>query len=229
MIDAVVQSPFFGLTLCVVSFLLGKWVQKKTGWLLASPLVVAVAFSIGVLVLFCVPYDFFQNGAMVIKWMLGPVTALLALGIYNQRQVLREYFVPVLVGCLMGSVTSMASVLGLCHLFGVDKAVTAAILPKSCTTPIAISIAESHGGLGTIAACCVMVTGITGILCAPLFVKWFRITDPVAQGLAVGASSHALGTAKAWEMGELQGAMSSIATGICGLISVFLSLLLTVL
>ena len=229
MIDAVLQSPFFGLTLCIASFLLGKWVQKKTGWLLANPLIIAVALCIGVLVLFRIPYESFQSGAAVINWMLGPVTALLALGIYNQRLVLREYFLPVLVGCFIGSVTSMASVLGLCRLFGVDKSVTAAILPKSCTTPIAISIAESHGGLAAIAACCVMVAGITGALCAPMFAKWFHISDPVAQGIATGACSHALGTTKAREMGELQGAMSSIAIGVCGLISVFLSLLLTLL
>lgn len=229
MIDVVLQSPFFGLTLCIVSFLLGKWVQKKTGWLLANPLIIAALLCVSVLVLFQVPYDAFQHGAAAINWMLGPVTALLALSIYNQRQVLREYFVPVLVGCLTGSVTSMASILGLCHLFGVDKAVTAAILPKSCTTPIAISIAESHGGLAAIAACCVLIAGATGAICAPLFAKWFGITDPVAQGIATGACSHALGTTRAREMGELQGAMSSIAIGVCGLISVFLSLLLTML
>ena len=224
MLDTVLQSPFFGLTLAIGAFLTGKWIQKKTGWILANPLIIAVALCISVLSLFRIPYASFAKGADVIGWMLSPVTALLALGIYNQRKVLQEYFLPVLLGCLAGSCTSMFSVLGLCKLFGVDKAVTAAILPKSCTTPIAISIAESHGGLAAIAACCVIIAGLTGALGAPLFAKWLGITDPVAQGLATGASSHALGTTKAREMGELQGAMSSIAIGVCGLISVFLSL-----
>ncbi len=228
MIDAVLASPFFGLTLCISTFLLGKWLQNKTGWLIANPLIVSVALCISVLVLLDIPYAVFDHGTQVIRWMLGPVTALLALGIYNQRAVLRAYFVPVLAGCLAGSVTSMASILGLCHLFGVDKAVAASILPKSCTTPIAISVAESHGGLAAIAACCVMIAGITGALGAPYFAKWFGITDPVAQGIATGACSHALGTTKAREMGELQGAMSSIAIGVCGLISVFLSLLIRI-
>ena len=97
-------------------------------------------------------------------------------------------------------------------------------MPKSCTTAIALGIAESHGGLAAIAACCVMIAGITGALCAPMFSQWLGIRDPVAQGLATGACSHALGTSKAREMGEIQGAMSSIAIGVCGLISVVISL-----
>ena len=224
MIDAILQSPFFGLGLVLGTYLLGKWVQNKTGWVLANPLIIAAALCISVLTLFDISYEVFSKGANVINWMLGPVTALLALGIYNQRKVLQEYFLPVLLGCVAGSCTSIFSVLGLCTLFGVDQAVTAAILPKSCTTAIALSIAESHGGLAAIAACCVMIAGLTGALCAPLFAKWLGITDPVAQGLATGASSHALGTTKAREMGELQGAMSSIAIGVCGLISVVISL-----
>jgi len=224
MIDAMIQSPFFGLAMCLGTYLLGKWVQKKTGWTVANPLILSVAMCISVLVLLDIPYEYFAKGANIINWMLGPVTALLALGIYNQRAVLKAYFLPVLLGCFVGSATSMLSVLTLCRLFGVDQAVAASIMPKSCTTPIALSIAESHGGLAAIAACCVMVAGLTGALCAPLFAKWLGITDPVAQGLATGASSHALGTTKAREMGELQGAMSSIAIGVCGLISVLISL-----
>lgn len=224
MIEAVLNSPFFGMVLCLVTYLLGKWIQNKTKSILANPLLIAVAVCITVLTLLKIPYDSFAKGADVINWMLGPVTVLLALGIYNQRAVLKQYFIPVLLGCLAGSVTSIASILVLCHVFGVDAAVTASIMPKSCTTPIAISIAESHGGVAGIAAACVMIAGLTGALCAPLFARWFGITDAVAQGLATGASSHALGTSKAREMGEIQGAMSSIAIGVCGLISVLICL-----
>lgn len=224
MMETVFSTPYFGLVLCIGTYLIGLWVQKKTKWLLANPLMIAVLLSIGVILLLDVPYEWFNKGGSILQMMLGPVTALLALGIYNQRTVLKEYFVPVLAGCFAGSVTSIVSVLSLCHVFGVDRAVTAALLPKSCTTPIAVSIAESHGGLAAIAAFAVMVTGIIGALCAPLFSKWFGIKDPVAQGLATGASSHALGTTRAREMGEVQGAVSSIAIGVCGLISVVLSL-----
>lgn len=225
MLDAITASPFFGLALSIGSYLLMKGLQRKTGWLVGNPLFMA-ALCIGVLLLFGIPYERYAAGADILHDLLGPVTALLALGIYNQRAVLKQYFLPVLLGCVAGSVTSMASVLGLCHLFGVDKAVTASMLPKSCTTPIAVSIAESHGGLAAIAACAVLLAGLTGVIGAPFFAKWMKIQDPVAQGLATGACSHALGTTKAREMGELQGAMSSIAIGVCGLISVILSLFL---
>ena len=226
--SAVLSSPFLGILLCLVTFLIGRSLQKKTGWVLANPLVVAVILCIAVLLLFDIPYESFTKGAEVINWMLGPVTALLALSIYNQRQVLKAYFIPVLTGCFAGSVTSIFSILGLCKLFDVDHAITASIMPKSCTTPIALSIAQSHGGISAIAAGCVIIAGVTGALCAPLFAKWFGITDPVAQGLATGACSHALGTTRAREMGEIQGAMSSIAIGVCGLISVVLSLLIRI-
>lgn len=224
MMEAIFDTHYFGIVLCISTYLLGIWVQKKTKWLLANPLLIADLLCVAVILLLDIPYQWFDKGGSVVKMMLGPVTALLALGIYNQRTVLKAYFIPVLAGCLAGSVTSIVSVLGLCHVFGVDKAVTAALMPKSCTTPIALSIAESHGGLAAIAAFAVMIAGVTGALCAPLFSKWFGIKDPVAQGLATGACSHALGTTRAREMGEVQGAVSSIAIGVCGLISVVLSL-----
>ena len=140
--------------------------------------------------------------------------------------MLRRYFVPVLVGCGVGSASSMLSVWGLCRLFGLDRAVTAALLPKSCTTAIAVGIAEAKGGVVAIAVACVIIAGTVGAVGAPAFIKWFHVTDPVAQGLAIGACSHALGTTKAREIGELQGAMSSIAIGICGLLAVLFSLFL---
>lgn len=226
MMEAIYGSPFFGLTLCIGTFFFGTWVQKKTKMVLANPLLIAAAICLAVMSLLKIPYEQFEKGANIIHWMLGPVTALLALGIYNQRAILKEYFIPVIVGCVVGCLTSMGSILILCKVFHVDAVIAASILPKSCTTPIAIGIAESRGGLAAIAVCGVMIAGLTGALFAPQFSKWFHITEPVAQGLATGASSHALGTTKAREMGEIQGAMSSIAIGVCGLLSVILSLFL---
>ena len=226
MIESLLDSPFFGVSLCFVTFCLGRWVQKKTGWMLANPLIIAMSVCVFLLLILRIPYEAFAGGADFLGAMLGPVTALLGLGIYNQRKILKAYFLPVLLGCTAGSIVSMISVLLLCRLFDLDTAITAAMLPKSCTTPIAIGIAESHGGLVAVAPVSVIVSGLTGGLCAPMWCRWFRITDPVAQGLAVGASSHVLGTPKAREMGELQGAMSSIAIGVCGLISVIISLFL---
>ena len=132
----------------------------------------------------------------------------------------------VLAGCLVGSLTSLASVLSLCKLFHVDEALAASLMPKSVTTAIAMGIAESHGGVAGIAAAAVMVAGITGAIFAPLFAKLFHITEPVAEGLAIGACSHALGTTRALEIGPVQGAMSSIAICVCGILTSILSLFL---
>jgi len=223
-VEAIFSSAIFGLFLCIGSFLAGKWIQKKTGLVAANPLLLAAVICVTVLLVFRIPYASFARGADLLALLLGPVTALLALGIYNQKAVLKRYFIPVLLGCTAGSMVSMGSILLLCRLFRVDQVITASLLPRSCTTAIALGISESHGGLAPVTVACVIIVGIVGAIGAPAFCRWFRITDPVAQGLAIGASSHALGTTKAREMGELQGAMSSLAIGICGLISVVLSL-----
>lgn len=228
MMEALTATPLLGLVLTAAAFALGRWVQKKTGWVLANPTVVSAAMIIGLLILLDIPYDNYAQGGDFINLMLSPVTAILALGIYNQREILRQNFVPVLVGCTVGCAVSMGSVLLLCRLFGLDQAVTAAMLPKSCTTAIAVGIAEAKGGVVAIAVACVIIAGTVGAVGAPAFIKWFHITDPVAQGLAIGACSHALGTTKAREIGELQGAMSSIAIGICGLLAVIFSLFLPI-
>lgn len=226
MTDVILTSPFFGLTLTAAAWCAGCWLQKKTGLLLCNPLLIAVALIIAVLALLDIPYAAYSAGGDFIKLMLGPVTAVLALNIYNQRAILRENFLPVLAGCMVGSLTSVGSILALCRVFRVEEALTASLLPKSVTTAIAMGIAESHGGVAGIAAAAVMVAGITGAVFAPLFARVFRITEPVAEGLAIGACSHALGTTRAIEIGSVQGAMSSIAICVCGIITSLLALFL---
>ncbi|MBE6955892.1 MAG: LrgB family protein [Ruminococcaceae bacterium] len=214
----------FGLTLSVLAFCLGRWVQKKTKFVLCNPLLIAVACIIIFLSVTGIPYADFAKGGDIINMMLGPVTAVLALNVYNQRKVLGEYFLPVLIGCLVGSAVSLFGVLGLCKLMNLDQLMTMSLTPKSCTSAIAIAIAESHGGDAGLASAGVLAAGLTGAVLSPLFVKLFRIKDPVAQGLGIGACSHALGTTKAMELGEIQGAMSSIAICVCGIISSVLAL-----
>ena len=226
MFDAMLSSPFFGLALSAAAWCAGCWLQKKTGLLLCNPLLIAAALIIAALSAFGVPYDRYALGGDFIKLMLGPVTAVLALNIYNQRIILKENFLPVLAGCLVGSLTSVGSVLALCRAFRVDEALTASLLPKSVTTAIAIGISESRGGVGGITAAAVVLAGLTGAVFAPLFAKLFHITEPVAEGLAIGACSHALGTTRAMELGKVQGAMSSIAICVCGILTSVLALFL---
>lgn len=224
MLDAMVNSPLFAIALSAAAWCIGRWVNKKSGCVLLNHMLIAVAVIILFLRLTGMTYEQYSIGGDFIKMMLGPVTAVLALNIYNQRKVLGEYFIPVLAGCFVGSVVSLGSILLLCHIFGIDASLTASIMPKSCTTAIAIGIAESHGGVAGIAAGGVMIAGLTGAVLAPFFRKVFKVKDPVAEGLAIGACSHALGTTKAMEIGPLQGAMSSIAICLCGIISSILTL-----
>ena len=226
MADTLLSSPFLGLFLSAAAWCAGCWLQKKTGFLLCNPLLIAAALIIAALSLLRIPYESYALGGDFIKLMLGPVTAVLALNIYNQRDILRENFLPVLAGCLAGSLTSVGSVLLLCRLFRVEETLTASLLPKSVTTAIAIGVAESQGGVGGIAAAAVIITGLIGAVLAPLFARVFHVTQPVAEGLAIGACSHALGTARAMEIGQVQGAMSSIAICVCGILTSMIALFL---
>lgn len=224
MFEAVTSSPFFGLALTLGCWCLGVELQRRTGLLICNPVLVASLLVIGALTVLRVPLECYNAGGGLVKLMLGPATAVLALNIYQQRQVLREHFLPVLAGCLAGSAASMGSVLLLCRLFRAEEMLAASMLPKSVTTAIALGISESGGGIPGITAAAVVITGVEGAMLAPLFARCFRITDPVAEGVAIGASSHAVGTSKALEIGPLQGAMSSIAICVCGIFTSVLAL-----
>ena len=219
MIEMLASSPLFSLTLSFLAWNVGLWAQKKTGSVLCSPMVVATSLIIAFLCAFDIPYSTYRIGGDLISMMLAPVTALLALNIYNQRKLLGKYFLPVVVGCLVGSLTSIASITLLCRLLSVDSVITASLLPKSVTTAIALAISENGGGIAGVTTAAVIIAGTLGAMFAPVFAKLFRITDPIAEGVAIGACSHALGTTKAMEIGQLQGAMSSISICICGIIT----------
>lgn len=224
MTEAIFSTPFFGLFLTCAAWCAGLWIQKKAGIALLNPLVIAAAMIIIVLLAFRIPYSAYSQGGSLLSMMLGPVTAVLALKIYNQRKLLREYFFPVVAGCLAGCLVNIGVILLLCRLLAVDSVITASLLPKSVTAAIAVAISSSGGGVESITVAAVMVTGTEGALFVPLFAKLFHITDPVAEGVAIGACSHALGTTKALEIGQLQGAMSSIAICICGILTSLLVL-----
>ena len=218
------ESPYFGIALTIFAFWCGQLLQKKTGLLLCNPLILAIIIIISVLLLFKIPYDAYQEGGSIINMFLAPATACLAVSIYAKIQILKKNWLPILVGCTCGSLTSMLSVYGLCRLFALDDIITASLIPKSVTTPIAVSISESHGGVVPVTVVAVIFTGILGSILAPVLIKIFRIKDSMTAGLSIGASSHAIGTSKALEIGEIEGAMSGLAIGVCGIITVIFSL-----
>lgn len=220
------DSELFGIVLSILAFALGVFLNKKTKLPLLNPLLLAVTVIIALLTLLRIPLDHYRKGAQFISVFLAPATAALAVSIYNQRRILKQYFAPVLIGCLAGSLASMGSAYLLCRAFGLEDALVATMLPKSVTTPIAMAVSETLGGIAPVTVAAVILTGILGAMIAPLLIKLFHVTDPIAQGVAIGTSAHAIGTTKAMELGELQGAMSSIAIGVAGLITVLISLFL---
>lgn len=217
-------SPFFGIALSVLAFWLGVKIQKKTGWVVCNPLILAIVLIIGVLLLFDIPYEAYNEGGSLINLFLAPATACLAVSVYTRAELLRKNWLPILVGCTVGSLTSMGSVWLLCRLFGLDDVMVASLLPKSVTTPIAVSISEGSGGLVPITVAAVIITGILGSILAPFLIRLFRVKDAMTAGLAIGSCSHAVGTSKALELGETEGAMSGLAIGICGILTVVFSL-----
>ena len=218
------SSPYFGVALSVAAFGIGVKLQQKLKTPVCNPLIIAIVLIAGVLLIFKIPYEAYNAGGEVINMFLAPATSCLAVAIYTKIKILKRYWLPILVGCTAGSAASMLSVYGLCRLFGLDESLTRSLLPKSVTTPIAVSISEPAGGVVPITVVAVIGTGILGSIIAPLLIRIFKVTDPMAAGLAIGASSHAVGTSKAVELGEVEGAMSGLAIGVCGIITVLLSM-----
>ena len=148
--SALVESPFFGITLTVIAYWLGIKAQKKTGLVICNNMIVSVAILIAVLTVFHIPYEAYYKGGSLINMFLGPATACMAVTIYAKFDLLKKNWLPVLAGCLAGTLTTIVSVLVMSRLFGLDSAMTASLLPKSVTTPIATAISESHGGIVSI-------------------------------------------------------------------------------
>lgn len=220
------ESPFFGIALSIIAFWIGEKIRKKTGLVICNPLIIAIVIIIGILLIFKIPFEAYNQGGSIINMFLAPATACLAVSIYTKIDMLKKNWLPILVGCTAGSLSSMLSVFGLCKLFGLDTKMTMSLIPKSVTTPIAVSISDGHSGIVPVTVVAVIFTGILGSILAPYLIRLFRVNDPMAAGLSIGACSHAVGTSKAIELGETEGAMSGLAIGICGIMTVIFSLFL---
>lgn len=218
------ESPFFGAALTILAYWIGVKLQQKTRLVIFSPMLIAVLLIIGILVVFHIPYEAYYAGGSLINLFLAPATACLAVSIYAKLDLLKAYWLPVLAGCLVGVATSIGCVLALCRLFGLDRQMVMSLLPKSVTTPIAAAVAESNGGIVPVAVAAVIVTGTFGNLLSPFLLRLFRIKEPIAAGLGIGAASHAMGTARAMEIGETEGAMSGLAMGLCGMMTALAAL-----
>ena len=224
--NKIVSDGLFGLTLSIVAYKIGVWLNQKFKSPILNPLLIAVAIIIPILKVCHISYDAYNVGGSIITLFLAPATTVLAYSIYLQLKVLKKYWLPILVGCLTSCIVSIGSTIGLCKLCGLDNTLTNSLIPRSVTTPIAMSVSEKLGGISGITVAAVIITGIFGAVAAPLLAKLLRIKNPIGIGVGLGCSCHAIGTARALELGEIQGALSSIALGVAGMMTVIISLFL---
>lgn len=214
------DSVYFGVIISVAGYILGMKIKKKLKSGLFNPLLISILFVMAVLLLLHVDYDSYNNGAKYLSYLLTPATVCLAIPLYQQLELLKKNIKAVFFGILSGILSSLGSVLALAYLFRLSHTQYVTLLPKSITTAIGLGISEELGGITTITVAVIIITGVFGNITAELICKLFKIHDPIAVGLAIGTSSHAIGTAKALELGEVEGAMSSLSIAVSGLLTV---------
>ena len=219
--NALVQNcACFGVFLCLGAYFLAVRINRRWKSPLTNPLLLAAACVIAVLVLCRVDYTVFRDSAGPLSYLLTPATVSLAIPLYRQLDQLRRHARAIVLGVLSGVLTSGLSILAMSALFGLSHAHYVTLLPKSVTTTIGMSLSSELGGAAAITVTAIVVTGILGNCMAVFLCRLFRITEPVARGIAIGTASHALGTSKAIELGEVEGAMSGLSIAMAGLMTV---------
>ena len=219
--NSVVQSSaYFGFFITLFGYWVSTQIAKRMRSTLCNPLLLTIIFIIAFLKLADISYASYDNGAKYINYFLTPSTVCLAVPLYRQLKLLKEYAGAILISIMSGTAACAIMIFGLAKLFLLENSIYASLVPKSITTAIALGMSEELGGLSAVTVMAVFVTGILGAVIANTVFKIFKIEDPVAQGLAMGTASHAIGTSKALELGEIQAAMSSLAIAVTGILTV---------
>ena len=218
--EFLLESQFFGLFLSLAFFQLARWLNRKAGREVISPLLFATLLCIAVLLVFDIDFEVYNRGAQYLDVLLTPATICLAIPLYRQYELLRRNAVAVLAGSVAGVAAHMAGCLLMLAVFRMEAAEFITLLPMSITTAIGKSLSAELGGYPAITMAAIMITGLFGAAIAPALLRLFRVRDPLAQGLAIGTASHAAGTSTAVQMGEVQGAASSLAIVVTGLLTV---------
>ena len=214
------QSVFFGVAVSLMAYGLGVLLQKKCRLALFNPLLISVIVTIAVLVTARIDYDVYYEGAKYLSYLLTPATVCLAVPLYEKLSLLKQNWKAIFAGIFSGVVTTLCSVLVMSKLFGLTHEEYVTLLPKSITMAIGMGVSEELGGHVTLTVAMIIITGIFGNVVAVAVCRLFRITDPIAKGVGIGSAAHALGTAKALEIGEVEGAMSSLSIVVAGLLTV---------
>ncbi|MFV0517356.1 MAG: LrgB family protein [Aminipila sp.] len=214
------ESVFFAVAISLAGYGIGVFLSRKFKTSLLNPLLISVIFTIAILLLADVDYEIYKAGAKPISYLLTPATVCLAVPLYKQFTLLKENLKAILSGVIAGVISALATILVLSKIFGLTHEEYVTILPKSITTAIGMGVSEELGGMVTITVASIIITGIIGNVIGEILCKIFKIEHPIAKGLALGTAAHAIGTARAMEMGEVEGAMSSLAIVLAGLLTV---------
>lgn len=216
------RSACFGVLISLIGYYIGVRLKKRFKFALLNPFLISLLFTIAALLLLKVDYESYYDGAKYLNYLLTPATVCLAIPLYEQLNALKKNFWAVFAGILAGVLAALTSIFLLALIFKLDHARYVTLLPKSITTAIGMVVSEEMGGYPGITTTAILFTGLTGNVFAEGFLKLIRVTEPVAKGIAMGTSAHAIGTSKAFEMGQTEGAMSSVAIAVAGIITVVL-------
>lgn len=213
-------SMFAGVTVSLLAYIIGALLKKKFKLAIFNPLLISIVLTIIMLVIADIDYDVYAQGADYLSWFLTPATVCLAIPLYEQWELLKHNVKAVMLGITAGVLTSLTTVLVLSLIMHLSHAEYVTMLPKSITTAIGMGVSEELGGYVTITVAVIIVTGVIGNIFGELVCKIFRITEPISKGIAFGSASHAIGTAKAMELGDVEGAMSSLSIAVSGILTV---------
>ncbi|MFR1723431.1 LrgB family protein [Emergencia timonensis] len=214
------DSVFFGVAVSIIAYEAGTLLKKKFKTAIFNPLLIAVAATIVLLILCGIDYDSYYEGAKYLSYLLTPATVCLAIPMYEQMELLKKNWKAVMAGILSGVLTSLICILAMAAVFSLSHETYVTLLPKSITVAIGMGVSEELGGYVTITVAVILITGILGNMIGEGVCRLFRIKEPIARGVAIGTASHAIGTARAMEMGEVEGAMSSLSIAVAGLLTV---------
>ena len=217
------SSTFFGLFLTLATYVLAMGIKKKFKSGLVNPLLIAIVICIVVLLLFKIDYGTYNQGARYISVLLTPATVCLAVPLYMQLEKLKKNFPAIMAGIMSGVLTSLGSIFLMSKVFGFSREEFITFLPKSITTAIGMSVSEEMGGYVAITVTAIIITGVFGNIICEAALKLFGIRNKIAKGIAIGTASHAIGTSKAMEIGEVEGAMSSLSIVVSGILTVILA------
>ena len=214
------DSVYFGVCISLVSYAVGVALRRKTGWGFMNPLLVSIVLVIAALLVLGVDYGSYSRGAAWLSYLLTPATVCLAVPLYQQVELLKKNYRAIVCGIAAGALASLVTVLLLALAFGFGHEAYVPFLPKSITTAIGMGVSEELGGIVSVTVVSIIVTGVLGNIFAEKFLKLLRIEEPIAKGIAIGSSSHAIGTAKAMEMGVVEGATSGLSIVVSGILTV---------